>query len=75
MVKIRTLVPLTNPKTGDQLAVGDEVDVDVETAADWRADGKVSYVSDEQAAAKAAETGSYSARTTREDAPKSREKK
>jgi hypothetical protein len=68
MVKVRTLVPLTHPKTGEQLAAGAEVDVPEEVAADWKADGKISLVADEQAAAKTANEGNYAARTGREEA-------
>jgi hypothetical protein len=82
MPKVRALVPLTHPKSGEAIAAGTEVDVDSDTAADWRADGKVSLLSAEQDAAKAAESGSYGARTGREDvastkteAPKPKEKK
>jgi hypothetical protein len=73
MVKVRTLVPLTHPKTDELFAAGAEVDVADEVAADWRADGKVSLIADEQAAEKAAKEGNYSARTARSDAPKDEE--
>lgn len=66
MVKIRTLVPLTHPTTGENFAVGTEVDVADEVAADWRADGKVSMLADEQ---KPESPGVYDARTTRADEP------
>lgn len=70
MVKIRTLVPLSHPKTGEAFAAGTEVDVDDEVAADWRADGKISLIDDEKAAEKRTteEEGHYSARTSRADA-------
>jgi hypothetical protein len=64
MVKIRTLVPLTHPSTGELFAAGVEVDVADDVAADWRADGKVSMLADEQ---KEQAPGNYTARTTRED--------
>ena len=67
MVKVRTLVPLTHPTTGEQFAVGTEVDVADEVAADWRADGKVSDVAAEQEQAKHAGEGVYDARTGREE--------
>jgi hypothetical protein len=67
MVKIRTLVPLTHPSTGEQFGAGTEVDVADDVAAGWRADGKVSMIADEEAAAEAANTGVYDARTGRED--------
>lgn len=79
MPKIRTLVPLTHPKTGENFAAGTEVDVDEEVFRDWRADGKVADLEAEQAQAK--QEGNYSARTGREDTAgtkseeKSREKK
>lgn len=77
MPKIRTLVPLLHPKTGESFAVGAEVDVDDEVFRDWRADGKVADISQEQA--QAAQPGHYAERTAREDVtstrPTSREKK
>ena len=68
MPKVRTLVPLTHPTTGEQFAAGTEVDVADDVVADWRAGGKVSLVADEEAAAKAAETGVFNAKTSREGA-------
>jgi hypothetical protein len=68
MVKVRTLAPLTHPESGEQLAAGAELDVSDEVARDWKADGKISLVADEQAAAKTASEGNYSARTGREEA-------
>ena len=65
MTKIRTLVPLTHPTTGEQFAAGTEVDVADEVAADWRADGKVADVAAEQA--QAAQPGVFDARTGREE--------
>lgn len=65
MVKIRTLVPLTHPTTGEQFAAGTEVDVAGEVAADWKADGKISLIADEEAAAKQASEGNFNARTSR----------
>jgi len=76
MPKVRTLVPLTHPKTGENFAVGTEVDVDEEVFRDWRADGKVADVAAEEA--QAAQPGNYSARVVREDTVQtrpSREKK
>jgi len=67
MVKIRTLVPLTHPTTGEQFGAGAEVDVADDVAKDWKADGKISLIADEEAAAKAANEGNFSARTARED--------
>ena len=74
-MKVRTLVPLTHPTTGEQFAVGTEVDVADEVAADWRADGKVADMAAEAAQAKAAEHGVYDARVGREEAPPPRGKK
>lgn len=68
MVKVRTLAPVSHPSTGEAFAAGVEVDVADEVAADWRADGKVALLEDEQAQAKAAQQGNYSARTSRSDA-------
>lgn len=68
MVKIRTLVPLIHPTTGEQFGAGTEVDVADEVAADWKADGKISLINDEKAAAKQASEGNFSARTSRADA-------
>lgn len=65
MPKVRALVPLTDPK-GNPIAAGQETNVDDETAANWRADGKVSLIEDEQKQAQ--QSGVYSARTGREDA-------
>ena len=68
MVKIRTLVPLTHPKTGEVFAAGAEVDVAEDVFNDWRADGKVLSIADEKAQAdKLAKEGVYDARTSRED--------
>ena len=84
MPKVRTLVPLTHPKTGEVFAAGTEVDVDEEVFRDWRADGKVSSIDEEKQAEAAAKEGNYSARTSRTDAgeaktedakPPAREKK
>lgn len=68
MVKVRTLVPLTHPESGEQVAAGAEVDVSDEVAKDWKADGKIAMVADEEAAAKTATEGNYTARTGREEA-------
>jgi hypothetical protein len=67
MVKVHTLVPLTHPTTGEQFAAGAEVDVADDVAADWKADGKIAFSADEEASAKAAAEGNYSARTGRDD--------
>jgi len=81
MPKVRTLVPLTHPKTGELFAAGAEVDVDDEVFRDWRADGKASSIDDEKKAEAAAKEGNYSARTSREDtgeqakSPPARERK
>ena len=67
MPKVRTLVTLSHPTTGETFAPDTEVDVADDVAAAWRADGKVSLIADEQAAEQAASEGSYSARTGREE--------
>ena len=72
MVKVRTLVPLAHPTTGEQFAAGTEVDVADEVAADWRADGKVSLLADEEKQAQQASEGVYDARTSREDTTSTR---
>jgi len=76
MPKVRTLVPLTHPKTGENFAAGTEVDVDEEVFADWRADGKVA---DLTAEAQPAPPTHFAERTGREDTvqtkPSAREKK
>lgn len=68
MVKIRTLVPLSHPTTGEAFAAGVEVDVADEVAADWKADGKIALIADEQAEQQRASEGAYTSRTSREDA-------
>lgn len=68
MVKIRTLVPLTHPKTAEVFAAGAEVDVADDVAVDWKADGKISFIEDEKKAEATANEGNYSARMTREGA-------
>lgn len=65
MPKVRTLVPLQHPSTGELFAAGTEVDVADEVAKDWRADGKVSLIEDEKAAEERAKEGVYNARTGR----------
>jgi len=65
MPKIRALVPLTHPKTGENFAVGTEVDVADEIFREWRADGKVADVGAEQA--QAAQEGHYTERVAREN--------
>ena len=66
MPKVRTLVPLTHPTTGEQFAAGTEVDVAEDVFNTWRADGKVSSIDEEKAQAKV--EGNYSARTGRAEA-------
>ena len=65
MPKIRTLVPLVHPKTGENFAAGTEVDVDEEVFRDWRADGKVADLAQEEANAK--QPQHFGDRTGRED--------
>lgn len=64
MPKVRLLVPLTD-NSGKPHAAGEVVSVDDETAAEWRASGKASLISDEE---KAQPPGVYNARTGRDDA-------
>jgi hypothetical protein len=65
MPKVRMLAPGAD-KDGNVLSAGAVVDVDDETAAALRADGKASLIEDEEAQAKAAEEGgNYTARTGR----------
>lgn len=77
MPKIRTLVPLVHPKTGENFAAGTEVDVDDEVFTAWRMDGKVADVAAEEAQAQ--QPGVYDARTSRDDTvqtkPSSKDKK
>jgi len=67
MPKVRTLVPLTHPTTGESFAAGVEVDVAEDVFKDWRADGKVLSIDDEKAAEERAREGNYTARTAREE--------
>ena len=64
MAQVRLLVPWTDDK-GNTHAAGNVVNVDDETFAALRADGKASATADEDATAK--REGSYTARTGRED--------
>jgi hypothetical protein len=66
MPEVRLLVPITD-NDGKPHAPGEVVDVDVETAEAWRAAGKVSLVTAEQAAEEAAAEGHYTDVTGRED--------
>lgn len=66
MPKVRPLVPVQDAQ-GKNYAVGEEVDVDDETANAWHAAGKAALIEDEKRNAEAAEHGSYSERITRED--------
>lgn len=54
MPKVRTLAPLTHPTTGEQFGQDTVVDVADDVAAEWRAAGKVSLISDEERNEKAA---------------------
>lgn len=78
MVKVRTLVPLTHPTTGENFATDTEVDVADDVAAAWKADGKISLIADEEAAAKTANAGNFNAITVRaedsDDEPKPRKR-
>jgi len=66
MPKVRALVPLEDEE-GQPIAAGAVVDASDEQATAWRAGGKVSLIEDEEAAAKAAESGVYDAVTGREE--------
>ena len=67
MPKVRLLAPWTD-KNGNPYAPGGVADVDDETFAELRADGKASSVEDEEKAAEAAKTGNFNARTGRDEA-------
>lgn len=68
MPKVRLLVPLADPLVeGNTFGAGQVVDVSDEQVAAWKADGKISVVADEEAAAKAASQGHYSDITGRDD--------
>jgi hypothetical protein len=67
MVKIRTLVPLTHPTTGEQFGPDTEVDVADDVAAGWRTMGKITLISDEERNAQAAAEGHYGDVTGRQD--------
>jgi hypothetical protein len=67
MPEVRLLVPVTDAE-GNEHSAGEVLDVDVETAEEWRARGKVSLLTAEQAAEAAAAGGHYSDVTTRDDA-------
>jgi len=69
MPKVRLLVP------HGEHGAGAVIDVDDETFAALRADGKAASVADEEAAAKAAQEGNYSARTTRPEESAAKEEK
>jgi len=66
MPEVRLLVQVTDNE-GKEHPAGEVVDVDVEQAEAWRAQGKASLVSAEQANEAAANEGHYSDVTTRED--------
>jgi len=67
MAQVRLLVPWTDDK-GKNHAADEVVNVDDETFAQLRADGKASATAEEDAAAKRATEGNYEARTSRADA-------
>jgi len=66
MPEVRLLVPLAD-NSGKEHPAGEVIDVDVETAEAWRAQGKVSLISTEQALAEAANAGNYSDVVGREE--------
>jgi len=68
MPKTRAIVAATNPKTGEPLAAGAEVDLDDESYALLRAQGAVEASEQEQQEHATPEAqGNYSARTGREN--------
>jgi hypothetical protein len=66
MPEVRLLVPLSDPD-GNEHPAGEVIDVDVEQAEAWRAQGKVSLITTEKAAEEAAAGGHYSDVTGRDD--------
>lgn len=66
MTKVRALVPLEDED--GPIGIGEVFDARDEDAMALRLAGKVSFVADEEAQAKAAESGHYNDVTTREDA-------
>jgi len=66
MPEVRLLVPITD-NDGKEHPAGEVIDVDVETAESWRALGKVSLITAEQAAEEAAAQGHYTDVTGRDD--------
>jgi len=76
MPKARAIVATTNPKTGEPIAAGAEVDLDDESYNALRAQGALE-ASDKEVAEHAADTGQageYHARTTRADTGQAEEK-
>ena len=69
MPKARVLAPTTDPKTGNPLAVGAEVDLDEESYTALRAAGSVAASEEEQKEHATPEVeGNYGERTGREQA-------
>jgi len=66
MPEVRALVPLTD-KDGKEIVPDQVVDVDAEQAAEWRAAGKVTLITTEQANAEAARVGNYGDVVGRQD--------
>lgn len=79
MPKARVIVPINNPKTGEPIAAGAEVDLDDEAYQLLRQQGAVEASAEDQKASQTPEgQGNYGARTGREeaggtDAPKAKE--
>lgn len=68
MPKVRVIVASTNPKTGEPLAAGAEVDLDEESYNALRQQGAVEASAEEQRAHATPEAGgNYGARTGRAD--------
>ena len=67
MVEVRAIVPGLQDKDGKDIPLNETVDVDVEVAGAWRAAGKVTLITTEQALEEAARTGHYSDVVGREE--------
>lgn len=69
MPKARAIVATTNPKTGEPIAAGAEVDLDEEAYNTLRSQGAVEASAEEQKAGQTPEAqGNYGAKTGREEA-------
>lgn len=69
MVKVRAIVPLTHPETGEPIAAGAEVELGDDHYRDLRARGAVEASEEETKASQTPEAqGNYSGRTGRAEA-------